>query len=88
VVNRPTGKNRFGIGARVAVEGGALRQTREIRSGGSYLSQNDLRAHFGLGKRGDPVDISVEIPGEGKWEWRNTPVDQIVSLTINDDHAR
>jgi enediyne biosynthesis protein E4 len=43
--------NRSGIGARIycsTAEG--RRQMDEIRSGGSYLSQNDLRAHFGLGK--------------------------------------
>jgi hypothetical protein len=43
--------NRSAIGARVyCTPEGGKRQTQEIRSGGSYLSQNDLRAHFGLGK--------------------------------------
>ena len=52
--------NRFAIGARVTVSGGGSKQMREIRSGGSFLSQNDLRAYFGLGDyarsrgRGDP----------------------------------
>ncbi|NOT47278.1 MAG: CRTAC1 family protein, partial [Acidobacteria bacterium] len=34
-------------------------QTEEIRSGGSYLSQNDLRVHFGLGKalKADEIEI-------------------------------
>ena len=41
--------NRSGIGARVKVTAGSLVQTAEVRSGGSYLSQNDLRVHFGLG---------------------------------------
>src|SRR5206468_2327322 len=40
--------NRFGIGARVTIEGGGAKQQREIRSGGSYLSQSTLIAHFGL----------------------------------------
>ena len=34
--------NRFGIGARVTIEGGGMRQTREIRSGGGYLSLPSL----------------------------------------------
>jgi hypothetical protein len=41
--------NRSAIGARVAVTAGGRTQIDEVRSGGSYLSQNDLRLHFGLG---------------------------------------
>ena len=41
--------NRSAIGARVFVRTGSLNQTREVQSGGSYQSQNDLRLHFGLG---------------------------------------
>ena len=40
--------NRDGFGARVKVVSGDLTQMDEVRSGGSYLSQNDLRLHFGL----------------------------------------
>ena len=43
-----TESNRDAIGARVTLEAGGTRQIAEIRSGGSYLSQNDVRAHFGL----------------------------------------
>ena len=41
--------NRSAIGARVRVTAGGFVQTAEVRSGGSYLSQSDLRLHFGLG---------------------------------------
>jgi hypothetical protein len=41
--------NRDAIGAKVLVAAGGRRQVIEIRSGGSYMSQNDLRAHVGLG---------------------------------------
>ncbi len=48
--------NRSGIGARIycttMADGKAHRQMDEVRSGGSYLSQNDLRVHFGLGEAG------------------------------------
>ena len=44
-----TASNRDGIGARVTLEAAGARQIAEIRSGGSYLSHNDIRAHFGLG---------------------------------------
>ena len=43
--------NRSAIGTRViCVTEGNHRQLDEVRSGGSYLSQNDMRLHFGLGK--------------------------------------
>ncbi|MDQ3062528.1 MAG: ASPIC/UnbV domain-containing protein [Acidobacteriota bacterium] len=47
------------IGTRVKVTTGNVVQTEEIRSGGSYLSQNDLRLHFGLGKatKADSIEI-------------------------------
>lgn len=42
--------NRAAIGARVTVRAGSLVQFNEVRGGASYLSQNDLRLHFGMGK--------------------------------------
>jgi enediyne biosynthesis protein E4 len=44
-----TTSNRDAIGARLTLEAAGVQQTAEVRSGGSYLSQNDMRAHFGLG---------------------------------------
>jgi hypothetical protein len=43
--------NRDAIGTRVRVVSGDLIQMDEVKSGTSYLSQNDLRLHFGLGQR-------------------------------------
>ena len=40
--------NRDAIGARVTIVSGELTQMREVKSGSGYLSQNDLRLHFGL----------------------------------------
>ncbi len=40
--------NPLALNARVRITAGALVQTGEIRSGGSYMSQSDLRLHFGL----------------------------------------
>jgi hypothetical protein len=55
-----TKSNRDAMGARVRVVGAGFSQIREIAGGGSYLSQSDLRAHFGLGKstRADIVEIT------------------------------
>jgi enediyne biosynthesis protein E4 len=44
-----TKTNRAAIGSRVVVEANSRRQLQEVRSGGSFCSQNDLRLHFGLG---------------------------------------
>ena len=54
-----TKSNRLAIGARVTVTAGDLKQVDEVRSGGSYLSQSDLRLHFGLARatRVDAVEI-------------------------------
>jgi hypothetical protein len=54
-----TRSNRLALNARVRITAGDLVQIDEVRSGGSYLSQNDLRLHFGLGKH-DRID-KVEI---------------------------
>lgn len=51
--------NRDAMGARIRVVTGTMSQIREIAGGGSYLSQSDLRANFGIGK-GKHADI-VEI---------------------------
>jgi hypothetical protein len=57
-----TRSNRDGIGARVQVEAGGLRQIDEVRSGGSYLSQSDLRLHFGLGAATRVERITIRWP--------------------------
>jgi len=44
-----TKTNRSAIGSRVIVDANGRRQMQEVRSGGSFCSQNDLRLHFGLG---------------------------------------
>jgi hypothetical protein len=72
--------NRSGIGARVRCTTGNHSQIDEVRSGGSYLSQNDLRLHFGLGSatRVDTLEIhwlsgSVDI-------LKDVPSDHILSV--------
>ncbi len=54
--------NRSGIGARVfCTPEGGHRQMDEVRSGGSYISQSDLRLHFGLAKSAT-ADLEVHWP--------------------------
>src|SRR6266403_1030299 len=57
-----TKSNKAAIGARVAVHTAGTTQFDEVRSGGSYLSQNDLRLHFGLGVAAKIDVIEVRWP--------------------------
>jgi hypothetical protein len=59
---RGVASNRDGIGARVWVTAGGRTQIREVRSGGSYLSHNDLRVHVGLGTAEGADGIRVQWP--------------------------
>jgi len=59
---RGTKSNRDGIGARIRVEAGGRRQTAEVRGDGSFLSHNDLRAHFGLGDATRLETIEIRWP--------------------------
>jgi hypothetical protein len=54
--------NRLALNARVRVTAGSLVQLGEVVSGGSYLSQNDLRIHFGLGPRSRADKVQVKWP--------------------------
>jgi predicted nucleotidyltransferase len=54
--------NRDGIGAKVAVVAGGRRQIAEVRAGGSYVSQNDVRLHFGLGNEVTVDEIEIRWP--------------------------
>ncbi len=54
--------NSNGIGARVTLRSGGTIQVREVRSGGSFLSQNDLRLDFGLGAATGVDEIRVRWP--------------------------
>ncbi|MGH9869681.1 MAG: CRTAC1 family protein [Candidatus Polarisedimenticolia bacterium] len=56
--------NRSALGARVTVRGPHGPIVEEVRSGGSYQSQSDLRLHFGLGDgaKETPVEATVRWP--------------------------
>ena len=57
-----TKSNRAAIGAKVTLEAGGRRQVVEVRSGGSYISHNDLRVHFGLGAASSVDRVSIRWP--------------------------
>ena len=57
-----TKSNRLAIGARVKIIAGGMTQTDEVHSGGSYLSQNDMRLHFGLGAATKIDKVEIRWP--------------------------
>jgi hypothetical protein len=72
--------NRDGIGARVVVQAGPRRLLHEVHAGGSYLSQNDLRAHFGLGAAEAVSSLEVRWPRGSIDRLENLAVDQVVTI--------
>ncbi|MFQ5705576.1 MAG: CRTAC1 family protein, partial [Gemmatimonadales bacterium] len=54
--------NTQGIGARIVVTAGGKTQTREIRAGGNYVSQDPAEAHFGLGREEIASEVLVKWP--------------------------
>jgi hypothetical protein len=67
--------NRAGLGARVMLEQGGDKRLQEVRSGDGYISQSDLRLHFGLGNA--PSADKVEI------HWPSGVVDTLTDLPAN-----
>lgn len=75
-----TKSNRLAIGARVKITAGGVTQTEEIHSGGSYLSQSDLRVHFGLGAAKKIESVEIRWPS-GKVETvKDLEVDKFYSV--------
>jgi hypothetical protein len=77
-------RNRFAIGAKVTIDAGGKKQFREIRSGGTYVSQSDLRPLFGLGDYAGAVTVDVRMPGGRRWQFRNLPADRLHVLELSD----
>jgi len=73
--------NRSAIGAQVRITAGSLVQTAEVRSGGSYLSQSDLRLHFGLGAESKIDKIEITWPGGARQVERGLAADRVMTVT-------
>ena len=73
------------IGARVKITTGTLTQTREVRSGDGYLSQQDLTLHFGIGDSEQVDSIEVQWQSGAKQLIGSVPANQVLSLEENGD---
>ncbi len=75
-----TKSNRAAIGARVTVTAGDLVQMSEVRGGGSYLSQNDLRLHFGLAANSMMGTVEISWPSGQKDTLHDLAADFIYTI--------
>jgi hypothetical protein len=73
--------NRSAIGARVTLTAGGATQVSEVRGGGSYYSQNDLRQHFGLGAATSIDRVQVRWPTGREEVWTSVEINRLVTLT-------
>ena len=75
-----TKSNKAAIGARVTVKSGTLTQMDEVRGGASYISQNDLRLHFGLGSNDKMSAVSIRWPNGATETLRDVAADFIYTV--------
>jgi hypothetical protein len=75
-----TKSNRSGVGTRLVLTTGPHRQVREVQSGSSYLTQNDLRAHFGLGTASRADRLEIRWPSGVVDTVENVAANQIVTI--------
>jgi len=75
-----TKSNRLALNARLKIVAGGMTQTDEIHSGGSYLSQNDLRVHFGLGAATKIDSLEIRWPSGKVETLSNLAADQFYSV--------
>jgi hypothetical protein len=72
--------NRDAIGARVTITEGGKKQVAEIRAGHSYLSQSDLKLHFGLGVAKKVDAIEIRWPRGGMQKLSDVTPNQVLRI--------
>ena len=83
-----TKSNRNAIGARVRSVAAGIAHWDEVRGGGSYLSQNDFRVHFGLGDAARIEHVDVRWPNGLEESWDDLTVDTFHVLKEGSGHAQ
>ena len=79
-----TVSNRAAIGARVLIKGSDYHQIREVRSGSSYLSHNDLRLHFGVGTQ-EKVELEIRWQHGTIQRFEDVPVNRFLKIVEGDN---
>src|SRR4029077_5109023 len=75
-----TKSNRAAIGARVTLRAAGVKQFSEVRGGASYLSQNDLRLHFGLGTAKKMESVEIRWPNGKVETLENVAADAVYTI--------
>jgi enediyne biosynthesis protein E4 len=75
-----TKSNRLAVGARVTVRTGKVTQISEVKGGSSYISQNDLRQHFGLEKNDKMDEVTIRWPNGTVEALQDVPADFIYTV--------
>ena len=75
-----SGMNTDAIGALVTARAGTLTQTRVVQSGTGYISQNDMRLHFGIGAATQVDSIDVRWPDGTTSKMTNVKANQIITI--------
>jgi hypothetical protein len=83
-----TKSNRDSMGARIRVVAGTMSEIREIAGGGSYRSQSDLRANFGLGKAGRAETVEVAWPSGLRQVFHNVEADKFYLIEERKDQLQ
>jgi enediyne biosynthesis protein E4 len=76
-----TKSNHDGIGAKVEVEAGALKQQAQRTAGSGYLSQDDGRLHFGLAEHAKVDRITITWPSGIIQTLKGVAADQVITVT-------
>jgi hypothetical protein len=77
---RGKGKNTNAIGAVLTLKSGATTQKRLVQSGTSYISQDDMRQHFGLGALKQADSLEVRWPDGTVSTLANVPADRVLEI--------
>jgi hypothetical protein len=75
-----SGGNTDAIGAMVTARAGAFTQTQVVQSGASYISQNDMRLHFGLGRATELDALDVKWPNGTVTTRQTVKANQIIRI--------
>ena len=75
-----TKSNRDGIGAKISVKAGTRTFVDEVRSGSSYISNSDIRVHFGLGSTAKVDSIQIRWPSGLTEQFDGMTVDSIQTV--------
>jgi hypothetical protein len=83
-----TKSNRSAIGAIVRIEAGGKIQIKPVLSQSSYVSQNDLRLHFGLGRATRVDRMTVRWPSGSVEEFPGAPANSFLLLVEGSGRAK